>query len=150
MNKETIKSKLGPCGLNCSKCFAFINGDIKNHSRELKKQLGNFDIYAQRFLELLDEPSFKNYPAFKEMLNYFTSVECKGCRKESCKLFKDCRVRECSKEKQVDFCFQCSEFPCQHTGFDEHLHKRSVTINLKMKEIGVKNYYKEIKEMPRY
>lgn len=150
MYTETIKNKLGPCGLSCDKCFAFKDGEIKKHSLELKKHLGNFDSYAQRFLELLDEPSFKNYPAFSEMLNYFTSVECKGCRKESCKLYKNCRVRECSKEKQVDFCFQCSEFPCQQTGFDEHLHKRSVTINLNMKEIGVGNYYKEIKKMPRY
>ena len=34
MNKkyQEIKGKLGPCGLSCDKCFAFIDGKIKYHS----------------------------------------------------------------------------------------------------------------------
>ena len=150
MYTEETKNKLGPCGLSCDKCFAFKDGHIKHHSRKLKKYLGNFDVYAQRFTELLEEPVFDKYPEFKEMLNYFTTVECQGCRKETCRLFKDCRVRDCHKEKHVHFCFQCDEFPCQKTGFDEHLHKRSVAINQRMKEIGVENYYAEIEDKPRY
>ena len=150
MDAEDLKHKLGPCGLSCDKCFAFTEGAIKYHSKELKKHLGNFDVYAHRFVELLDEPVFKKYPEFKAMLDYLSSAECKGCRKESCKLFKSCKVRACHKEKQVDFCFQCDEFPCKNTGFDEHLHKRSVKINQRMKEIGVENYFLEIKNTPRY
>ena len=150
MDYEQIKQRLAPCGLHCGKCFAFADGDIKNHSKRLKESLGNFDIYAQRFTTLLNEPVFDKYADFKEMLTYFSMVDCKGCRQERCKLFKGCNVRDCSEEKGVDFCFQCSEFPCTNTGFDEHLHKRSVDINLRMKEIGVENYYTEIKDKPRY
>lgn len=150
MNYKQIKERLAPCGLHCGKCFAFIKGDIKNHSIQLKKSLGEFDIYAERFVELLNEPVFNNYNDFKELLDYFTGVDCKGCRKENCKLFKNCKVRSCSEEKGVDFCFECSEFPCKYTGFDEHLRKRSVTINNKMKEIGVEKYFNTIKDKPRY
>lgn len=150
MTYDEIKNRLAPCGLHCGKCFAFKDGDISSYGKKLKESLGNFDIYAQRFVELLDEPVFKNYPAFKEQLIYFTSVECSGCRKERCKLFKDCKVRDCSEKKKVDFCFQCSDFPCDNTGFDQHLHKRSVDINLKMKAMGVEAYYNEIKDLPRY
>ena len=150
MDYDQIKNRLAPCGLHCGKCFAFAEGDIKQNSRQLKESLGNFDVYAERFVDLLDEPLFRKYADFKELLSYFASVECKGCRKEKCKLFKDCKVRDCHELKEVDFCFQCSDFPCNNTGFDPHLHKRSVDINLRMREIGVAKYYDEIKDKPRY
>ena len=145
-----IKERLAPCGLHCGKCFAFKEGDIQHHSRALKESLGNFDVYAERFVELLDEPVFKKYSCFKDLLDYFSKVNCRGCRNERCKLFKSCKVRDCSEEKEVDFCFQCSEFPCDHTGFDTHLQERSHEINRRMKEIGIESYYEEVKDKPRY
>ncbi|MCJ7446233.1 MAG: DUF3795 domain-containing protein [Bacteroidales bacterium] len=150
MDYDLIKNRLAPCGLHCGKCFAYTDGAIRKSSIHLKKALGNFDVYAQRFVDLIDEPVFKKYPDFKELLTYFTIVECKGCRKEKCKIFKDCKVRDCHEMREIDFCFQCSDFPCDNTGFDQHLHKRSVDINLRMKEIGVEKYYDEIKDKPRY
>ncbi len=145
-----IKEKIAPCGLNCGKCFAFYNGDIKKHSIGLKESLGNFEIYAKRFSELLNEPLFNRYPDFYSLLSYFVSVKCMGCRNESCKLFSSCKVKECAITKGVDFCFQCNEFPCSETGFDEHLYNRYVEINKKMKEKGIVDYYETIKDLPRY
>ncbi len=150
MDYEKIKDKLAPCGLHCGKCFAFKEGDIANISQALKNELGEFAVYAKRFTELLDNPIFEKYPDFREMLDYFSVAACSGCRNEKCKLFKDCNVRLCSERKGVDFCFQCAEFPCNNTGFDDHLNKRSLNINLRMKEIGVEKYYIEIKDKPRY
>lgn len=150
MDYNFIKSRLGPCGIHCGKCFAFADGDIKNYSRKLKDSLGDFEIYANRFVDLIGEPVFQKYKDFHELLAYFASVSCTGCRNEKCKIFKDCNVRTCSEKQNVDFCFQCSKFPCNNTGFDEHLYKRSIDINLKMKEIGIEKYYEEIKDKPRY
>jgi hypothetical protein len=150
MEYEQIKKRLAPCGLHCGNCFAFKGGDIVESSRQLRNSLGNFDVYAERFAELLDKPVFKKYPEFKEMLEYFSVADCSGCRNERCKLFKNCKVRSCSEQKGVDFCFQCPDFPCGNTGFDEHLNERSVKINRRMEEIGVGEYYREIKDKPRY
>jgi hypothetical protein len=150
MDYEFIKSRLSPCGLHCGKCFAFFEGDIAQLSQQLENSLGNFDVYAERFISLLNEPVFSKYPDFKELLKYFSVAKCKGCRKERCVLFKSCKVRGCSEEQKVDFCFQCIDFPCNNTGLDEHLHKRSVSINQRMKEVGVEAYYNEIKDKPRY
>ena len=150
MEYSQILSKLGPCGLNCSKCFAFIDGEIKQLSSELKENLGNFDIYAERFVKLLDKPIFSKYPDFKEMLSHFANAECKGCRNDECKLFQSCKVKQCSRDHSIDFCFQCEEFPCSKHGFDEHLEKRWITIQNKMMESGVENYYNEIKDLSRY
>ncbi|KKB50742.1 hypothetical protein HMPREF1212_01466 [Parabacteroides sp. HGS0025] len=145
-----IKKHIAPCGLHCGGCFAFNGGNIQKHSTELIKSLGNFDVYAQRFVTMLDEPVFENYQSFKMMLHYFSETKCNGCREQACALFKSCHVRDCFREKGVDFCFQCTSFPCEQTGFDEHLQKRFISINEKIRKIGIENYYEEIKDVPRY
>ena len=150
MDYKNIKERLAPCGLHCGKCFAFKDGDIVKNSRALKRDLGEFSIYAQRFVDVLDEPVFKKYEGFKEMLDYFADAECSGCRNENCKIFKNCKVRLCSEEKGVDFCFECADFPCNNTGFDTHLNNRYISINMRMKKIGIEEYYEEIKDHPRY
>ena len=81
-DSEFIKGRIAPCGLHCGKCFAFADGDISYHSNELKRSLGNFDVYAQRFVAMLDEPVFAKYPDFKEFLDHLSVATCQGCRKE--------------------------------------------------------------------
>ena len=146
---ELLNKRERCCG-NGSKGFAFNNGEIKHLSSELKNCLGNFDVYAERFTELLNQPVFKKYPDFKLMLDHFSKSECKGCRNDDCKLLQDCNVKQCSKDHSVDFCFQCTEFPCKKHGFDKHLENRWININNKMKKIGVEGYYKEIENLSRY
>ncbi len=150
MKTEQIKDCLAPCGLCCETCFAHVDGDIRNYSLKLKEKLGNFQINAKRFETLLDNPVFKKYIDFKEMLDYFASKNCKGCRNEQCRLFKDCGVRPCHQEKGIDFCYQCDEFPCDRTNFDTGLYKGWVMINEKIKKIGLENFYEKTRTRPRY
>jgi hypothetical protein len=150
MGYEKIKASIAPCGLSCENCFAYADGDIRRYSLKLKKKLGNFEAYARRFETLLGNPIFKKYPDFKEMLDYLASENCRGCRNEQCRLFKDCGVRGCHQEKQVDYCYQCREFPCGNTGFDGRLHKVWVAINEKIRSAGIEKYYEETKDRPRY
>lgn len=148
--EEFVLTRMAPCGLHCGRCFAFDGGDIHRLSRELRDALGNFDVYAQRFTEMLDEPAFNDYPAFKRFLGYLSNVSCQGCRREQCKLFKSCNVRVCTESRHVDFCYRCDRFPCSGTGFDEHLYRRYVEINCRIKELGIKRYYEDVKDKPRY
>jgi hypothetical protein len=148
--QEEFLDKFGPCGLLCEKCFAYDKGPIHKNAEQLKQNLGEFDYYAKRFATLLDDPKFGDYPVFKEFLGLLSASNCQGCRKQECHLFSNCKVKDCYKEKRVDFCFQCSDFPCDHTGFDENLEQRWLKINQKIREIGLENYYNEIKDKPRY
>lgn len=147
MKYEELLEKLAPCGLNCYKCYANSNGEIRKNSINLVNLLGSFDVYAERFSFF--QPIFKHYPSFKELLSYFSKENCIGCRKGTC-IYLDCHVKDCSKEKRVDFCFQCNEFPCENTNFDPHLKRRWIQMNNRMKEIGVKSYYNETKDELRY
>jgi len=147
MNYEEIKNFLAPCGLNCTKCQMYGEGDIKRHSKELQRLLGAFDRYAERFSKFL--AIYQNYPAFKELLAHFSQANCRGCRKGDCK-YPNCGVSPCSRQKGVDFCFQCAEFPCEKTNFDPNLQERWIRMNRRMKELGVEAYYEETKDQPRY
>ena len=147
---EKIKASLAPCGLSCETCFAHVDGDIRKHSMKLKEKLGNFGVYAKRFETLIGDPAFETYPQFKEMLDYLASGNCTGCRNEQCRLFKNCGVRPCHQEKGVDFCFQCDEFPCDHTHFDEHLYERWVKLNEIIQKTGIEAFYEKSRTRPRY
>jgi hypothetical protein len=144
---EEILKTLAPCGLNCRKCIANNDGEIKNVSVRLQELLGSFDRYAERFSDFL--PVFKNYPAFKELLAYFIKADCGGCRAGACK-YPNCGVRDCYKQKAVDFCFQCDEFPCEKSNFDPDLKHRWIQMNNRMKDIGVESYFQESRNLPRY
>ena len=148
MDYKEILNKVAPCGLYCSKCLFFNGGEIKYHGARLLELLGSFDRYAERFTELVD-PVFKNYPSFKELLTYIVQEGCRGCRADQCK-YARCGVISCHREKKVDFCFQCDEFPCEKTNFDPDLKRRWIEMNNRMKEAGVATYYEENKDLPRY
>ena len=150
MTNNQIKSAIAPCGLSCEKCYAHVDGDIRRYSMKLKEKLGNFENYASRFETLLDEPIFKKYADFKQMLDYFAAENCSGCRNEQCKLFESCGVRPCHQEKQIDYCHQCNDFPCDRTNFDETLYKAWIQINEIIKEKGLPDYYEKTKERSRY
>ncbi len=150
MENNEIKDKLGYCGLHCGKCFAFNNGKIQKLIKELQFELEGFEVYANRYIDILEEPQFSKYPEFKKFLDFLSLQNCKGCRYEECKLFKTCKVRPCTQAKNVDFCFECEKFPCKNTGFDKHLEKRYEKLNQTMKETGIEAYYNTIKDRQRY
>jgi hypothetical protein len=145
-HKEILKT-LAPCGLNCLKCFAYGEGEIKFHSSKLSELLGAFDRYAERFSRF--SPVFSKYPSFKEVLAFLAQGNCLGCRKGTCR-YPDCGVILCYKQKGVDFCFQCEEFPCQKTNFDPDLKRRWLEMNMRVKEIGLEAYFEKTKSLPRY
>jgi hypothetical protein len=40
MSREELARIITPCGLDCGKCLAFEEGDIRKNASELKKLLG--------------------------------------------------------------------------------------------------------------
>lgn len=148
MKYEEILKVLAPCGLNCGKCIAFQGGKVEECSRRLKELLGeNFSAYAERFATM--NPVFENYRNFEELLGYFSKGQCGGCREQGC-LFQACKVKDCIKGEEVDFCFQCRHFPCDKHGFPERLKNRWLENNLLMKEIGMEEFYERIRHKHRY
>lgn len=150
MHSEKIKAALAPCGLSCEKCFAHVDGEIRRLSLELREKLGSFENYAGRYVTIMGNPVFERYPAFKEMLDFFAAENCRGCRNEPCPLFEGCGVRVCHRTMGVDFCWECADFPCDRTGFDESLHLAWRRINEIIRSKGLEAYHELTRNRPRY
>lgn len=131
------KQLTSPCGRDCFNCPLFH----AQHSPGLQKQL------AKRF-GIPEE-----------------SASCTGCRniKGECKLLHamgadgTCRIFSCTKEKNVTFCFECNNFPCEK--LEPRADKATVlphnlkVYNLcKIEKIGLKKWADEVagKSFSRY
>lgn len=87
MDKHQLLEAIGPCGIDCINCPMHE----KNITEDLKKRVAAM-IGA--------DP--------EEMI-------CQGCRsdKRAAICPADCATLTCSREKDVDFCFECPDFPCE-------------------------------------
>ncbi|MFZ5633410.1 MAG: DUF3795 domain-containing protein [Bacillota bacterium] len=147
MNYEDVLKHLAPCGLDCNRCADYENGEIKQLSLKLLQLLGNYRRVAKMKSE--QKPEFNNYQQFEEMLASFSRASCSGCRGDNVLCFIVCQAKTCHREKGVDFCFQCDEYPCEKQ-FTGALRERWIQRNNRMKEIGAVQFYYEQLELPRY
>ncbi len=147
MRYEEIMRRIAPCGLDCGKCLSNPESPISDLSRELLAELGGFGAVAERFAGM--EPAFDKYPAFEAVLQHLAGAKCTGCRDGEC-LLSSCGVKDCVKEHDVDYCFECSEFPCNKTNLPPALHERWKKNNERMKSGGIEAYLEFVKRQPRY
>lgn len=148
MEYSEVVEHLAPCGFDCMRCADYEKGEIKELSSKLVQLIGNYSPVAK--MKAHGKPVFIGYSQFEEILKSFSNASCSGCRGENvqCPL-TTCSAKNCHKEKGVDFCFQCDEYPCERQ-FDGSLRGRWRNINDRMKEIGAVQYYTEQLKLPRY
>ncbi|MCX7711202.1 MAG: DUF3795 domain-containing protein [Clostridia bacterium] len=111
-----------PCGLDCFNC----------------------ELYEEN----LDEVKRKKFAEAFSLSE--EKVACKGCRAQGgCRLhWGNCDMLDCVKEKNVDFCFQCSEFPCSMytpcvDGADRYTHNIKIFNLCRIKAVGVEKWAEE-------
>ncbi|HBF42844.1 MAG TPA: hypothetical protein DDW42_04300 [Desulfobacteraceae bacterium] len=80
-----------PCGLDCFNCPMYLAND----NQELRSLIS------------------------KKMNIPFESALCKGCRNENgtipfLNMTEPCSVYKCIEKKDIEFCCDCSDFPCDH------------------------------------
>lgn len=92
-----MKKILGICGLNCGQCGAFIatkeNSDEKREAvaEKWRKEYGKADLKTE-------------------------DVNCLGCLSKiepTIYHCKECNIRKCGFEKEVENCSKCIEYPCE-------------------------------------
>jgi predicted RNA-binding Zn-ribbon protein involved in translation (DUF1610 family) len=72
------------CGLYCGACTIM-----------LANQNGELESLAKQWEMKVDD------------------LKCFGCKSGQVAIFcTDCEIKACAEDKQLDFCFQCDEFPC--------------------------------------
>ena len=148
MDYADVLRHLSPCGLDCARCADYEHGEIRQVSSKLAQLLGNYRPVAK--IKTEKNPVFDGYSQFQDILTSFCNGSCSGCRGENvqCPL-TTCSAHTCHKDKGIDFCFQCNEYPCEKQ-FAGRLKERWRQIQDRMKEIGVVAYYHEQVKLPRY
>lgn len=85
------KQMTAPCGLDCFNCPMYLAHENEELRKTISKNLGI--PYEKAF--------------------------CIGCRNENgtipfLNMTEPCNVYKCIEKKGIDFCYDCSEFPCDH------------------------------------
>ncbi len=112
---------VAPCGIDCVNC-------------ELFAENGRQEIW-ERVAKATDKS--------------IQEVQCKGCREQGgCPMLKDCQTLACAREKGVDFCCQCGDFPCTRLqpmkqGAERTPHNLKVYNLLRLKRLGLEGFLAE-------
>ena len=106
---EIKKALLAPCGLYCGLCRIYIA--YRNNDREFKKEiLPTLNSYG---VKIVDE------------------ITCTGCLSKGIifHFCQNCPIKDCTKNKNFDGCFQCDDFPCTIiTNWPDSLKKKSCSV----------------------
>jgi hypothetical protein len=145
---ESVVDRLAPCGLDCRRCARCVDGDIVRLARGLKARLLGFETMAARVAD--HNPVLSEYSGFAAVLDFLGCGDCPGCRAGGTVPMPFCAAHDCYREKGVDFCFQCDEYPCERNNYPENLRQRWRSYNDRMREVGAVAYYLESLDKPRY
>ncbi len=61
-------------------------------------------------------------------------LRCGGCRSDTkSRWCRSCHIRDCAVSREVDYCFECDDYACEHLlsfANDQHSHHSAVLANL--------------------
>ncbi|MBN1333586.1 MAG: DUF3795 domain-containing protein [Synergistales bacterium] len=122
MEKQEILNAIAPCGIDCVNCPLHEHNITEEMKNRLAAMMGK---------------------APQEMI-------CQGCRSDKRAVIcpVDCPTLTCSREKGVDFCFQCPDFPCEKLTpaadrADKLPHNLKVYNSCRMKKMGLEKWLLE-------
>lgn len=150
MKRTEILEKIAPCSLMCYTCNAYKNGVI---CKSAKKLLDYMDG-VKEFYEKNRPSQVENHNIFLQHLEYYSAGACSGCRNRDhhrCSI-NGCFILECTKTHKVDFCGECTKFPCNKTKplFEHEVYKQWLYGNQEIQKNGIEKFWEKNCEKPHY
>lgn len=124
------------CGLYCGLCAQRVR--IPEQARRLQQTLHEegFDDFYQYISEMKTA-----FPPFWQFLQSLATFDC------SCRTGKggppDCRIRGCAKQKGVEVCPQCKEYPCQHIQAMAEHYPTLIQDGKRLQKMGIEKWISE-------
>jgi len=148
MERDELLRNVAPCGLVCYTCTACGHGVVKEHAQKLSFYLtGVSDFLASQHMR----GDKKKLDACMATLEYYSRQSGPGCREEETQCsFKNCVIRACTREKHIDFCADCADFPCGKIDLPDVFTDKWKASNTRIREAGVEQYFDEEKEVPHF
>jgi len=124
--KKTMKpdkKHAAACGLFCPACSLFIG--TQEDPQRLEKMAKVFNITPEQ-------------------------LRCEGCRSEVLSPYcRTCKMVKCCAGKAIEFCGQCSEYPCEDLKTFQSLMPHRIELweaQERIKEVGYEKWYMEMVE----
>ena len=154
MKKEELLKHMAPCSLLCYTCIAYKEGIICQRSKELLHYTDGVYEFNKKHFSTGDQTYLQQFESFRTILKQNCNAQCDGCRgglHNGCSI-KGCYINECVKENHVDFCGECSYFPCGKVKelFEEEVYLQWLEGNNQIKKIGAQQYYEIKKTQSHY
>jgi len=96
-----MDEKISYCGLVCHSCAIYLATKEQDEEKKYKMRI---DI-AQQIKE-----------HYGQECKPEDVTDCDGCKTETGRLFsgcKSCQIRKCAREKSIENCAHCDDFPCE-------------------------------------
>jgi len=128
---DELKLSTAVCGIDCFNCELYYT---------------NIDSFFETMPEDRKTALVSRGMTKEKML-------CKGCRISGCTMIAGkCETLECVKLKKLDFCFECSDFPCSKLqplaeGADRYPHNLKVYNLITIKNKGLEKWAAEAAEI---
>lgn len=153
--KEEILKSIAPCSMFCSTCTGCEYGQISYHAKKLLKLLEGHEEFLDKNLKAEYRHKLDEYKTFHKKLKKYAYPKCSGCRTNraaGCSI-KNCIIPDCTKEHGVNFCAECTEFPCSKV--NESIYKKTTVEkwlkgNKEIQEDGIDAYYENNTNISHY
>jgi len=138
--KEAKRNEVGYCGEYCRTCYWYTDALRKPAAQLLDLVQNHFEVAG--WINYRGGNSKETIKGLEILSKCACTFNCKGGSGWS-----DCPVRKCCIAKGVDFCFECSEFPCERNWSEKGEHANVFTASKikrlqEMKAIGVEEWIK--------
>jgi hypothetical protein len=138
MPNQNLLHHVAYCGLYCELCAH--RNRIPQKAKQLQKSLHEerMDNWYQYV------PEMKNtFPTFWQFLQRLINLDCM-CRTGGGP--PDCKIRQCAKQKDIEICIQCKEYPCKLIqNLAEH-YPTVIQDGKRLQKIGLEKWVKEQEE----
>jgi hypothetical protein len=138
MTKETL-TFVTYCGLHCDLCGARARTPVRAEALHQSMYDEGWPFWGAGI------PGFKEFWEFLESL--FVDGGCTGCRAGGGP--PHCRIRACARERGLDLCSQCPDFPCAYLEALNAAYPMLITDNLRMQRVGAEQWNTEQQERAR-
>lgn len=85
------------------------------------------------------------FTPFWEFLSRLAVKNENNCRDNNCG-FPQCPIRKCARQKKIDICIECDEYPCERFDFLIERYPTLIPGGKRMKEIGYDKWIEEQEE----
>ena len=138
MSSKNLLRLVGYCGLYCELCAH--RNRIPQQAHQLQKSLHEegFDDWYKYAPEMKDA-----FPPFWQFLQNLATLDC-TCRTGGGP--PDCKIRRCAKQKGIEICPQCKEYPCTLIQALAEHYPTVIQDGKRLQKISLENWVKEQEE----